>query len=106
MIAYHAFDYPAPAKETNPPIPGTLMVYRFLTAPSVDIDTLVISQSSGAEKSARLHHWEDNPADMITELVVRDLDSSGLFEKTVDQMSSSAVPLRSGGDNTQSSGDH
>lgn len=88
MIAYHALDYPAPAKETTPPIPGTLMVYRFLPAPSVDIDTLVISQSSGAEKSAQLHHWEDNPADMITELVVRDLDSSGLFEKTVDQLSS------------------
>ncbi len=86
MITYHALDYPAPVKETKPPIPGTLMVLRFLPASSVDIDYLVISQSSKPEKSA-LHHWEDNPADMITELVVRDLDSSGLFEKTVDQLS-------------------
>ena len=88
MITYHAFDYPSPAKEATPPIPGTLMVYRFLPASSVDIDSLVISQSSGPEKSALLHRWEENPADMITELVVRDLDSSGLFEKTVDQLSS------------------
>jgi ABC-type uncharacterized transport system auxiliary subunit len=86
LIAYHALEYPAPAKETNSPIPGTLMVYRFLPASSVDIDVLVISQSSGAEKPT-LQHWEDNPAEMITELVVRDFDSSGLFEKTVDQLS-------------------
>jgi ABC-type uncharacterized transport system auxiliary subunit len=54
----------------------------------VDIDTLVVSQASGTEKSALLHRWEENPADMITELVVRDLDSAGLFQKTVDQLSS------------------
>gem|GEM_PF-1120646 len=88
MITYHAFAYPSPVKETQPPIPGTLMVYRFLPAPSVDIDSLVVSQSSGTEKAALLHRWEDNPADMITELVLRDLDGSGLFEKTVDQLSS------------------
>jgi ABC-type uncharacterized transport system auxiliary subunit len=64
------------------------MIYRFLPASSVDIDTLIVSQSSGTEKSALLHRWEDNPADMITELVLRDLDRSGLFEKTVDQWSS------------------
>ena len=64
------------------------MVYRFLPAPSVDIDTLVVSQSPGTEQAALLHRWEDNPADMVTELVLRDLDSSGLFEKTVDQLSS------------------
>jgi ABC-type uncharacterized transport system auxiliary subunit len=87
-ITVHAFDYPAPFKEANPPVPGTLMVYRFLPAPSVDIDSPVITQSSGTEKSPLLFRWEDNPADMITELVVRDLESSGLFEKTVDQLSS------------------
>jgi ABC-type uncharacterized transport system auxiliary subunit len=86
MTAYHALEYPAPAKETNSPIPGTLMVYRFLPVSSVDIDVLVISQASRSEKST-LQHWDDNPADMITELVVRDFASSGLFEKTVDQLS-------------------
>jgi ABC-type uncharacterized transport system auxiliary subunit len=87
-ISYHAFDYPPPAKEDDSPIRGTLMVYRFLPAPSVDIDSLVISQSSGTAESAQRHHWEDNPADMITELIVRDFETSGLFEKTVDQLSS------------------
>lgn len=88
MITYHAFDYTSPVKETQLTIPGTLMVYRFLPAPSVNIDSLVVSQSSGTEKIALLHRWEDNPADMITELVLRDLDRSGLFEKSVDQLSS------------------
>jgi ABC-type uncharacterized transport system auxiliary subunit len=88
MITYHIFDYPSPVKEIQSPIPGTLMIYRFLPASSVDIDALAVSQSPGTEKAALLHRWEDNPADMITELVLRDLDSSGLFEKTVDQLSS------------------
>jgi ABC-type uncharacterized transport system auxiliary subunit len=88
MITYHSFDYPSPVKEAQPPIPGTLMVYRFLPAPSVDIDSLVVSQSAGTETAALLHRWEDNPADMITELVLRDLGNSGLFERTVDQLSS------------------
>lgn len=87
-ITYHTFDYPSPTRETRPPIRETLMVYRFLPASSVDIDSLAVSQSSGTEKSALLHRWEENPADMITELLVRDLDNSGLFEKTVDQLSS------------------
>ena len=88
MITYHAFDYPSPARETEPPIPGTLMVYRFLTAPSVDVDSLNLSQSRGTEKAASLSRWADNPADMLTELLLRDFETSGLFEKTVDQLSS------------------
>ncbi len=81
------FDYPTPAKENKPPIPGTLMVYRFIPASSVDINSLVVTRSSGSKQSVMLHRWEENPADMITDLVVRDLENFELFEKTVDQLS-------------------
>jgi len=63
------------------------MVYRFLPAPSVETHALVISEAGGKDRSILVHRWEENPANMVTELIIRDLDSSGLFDKTVDQLS-------------------
>jgi ABC-type uncharacterized transport system auxiliary subunit len=63
------------------------MVYRFLLDRSVPIHSLVISESKGGPPSATTYLWEENPADMITDLVVRDLQSSQLFERAVDQLS-------------------
>ncbi len=86
-VIYHTLDYPPPDKEFKTPIPHTLMVYRFLLAPDVESDSLLVSRPKGAEKSVRLHRWQDNPADLITDILLRDLQASGLFQKTVDQLS-------------------
>lgn len=86
-VRYHALDYSPPAKESGAPIHATLMVYRFLLDSSVDIYSLEVSQSKGGEESMLFHRWKDNPGDMITELVLRDIQSAGLFEKVVDQAS-------------------
>jgi len=86
-IVYHALDYPPPAKESGVPVPETLMVYGFLLDPSVDIHSLVVSHAKGGDQSMLYHRWKDHPADMVTELVLRDIQDSGLFEKAVDQMS-------------------
>lgn len=84
---YHTLDYPPPDKEFKTPIPHTLMVYRFLLAPDVESDSILMSRQTGAEKSVRLHRWQDNPADLVTDILLRDLQTSGLFQKTVDQLS-------------------
>jgi len=86
-IVYHTFDYPSPPPYPRSVRPDTLMVYRFLVAESVDLYALAISESKGKQKSLTFHRWGDNPADMITELVLRDISNSGLFGKTVDQLS-------------------
>jgi len=89
-IIYHAFDYPLAQKNksSRASIPETIMIYRFLLSQSVGIDSLVISKSKGQDQSSPLHRWQENPADMVTELVLRDFENAGLFEKTVDQLSS------------------
>ena len=86
-VIYNSLDYPPPDKEFKTPIPHTLMVYRFLLAPDVESDSVLISRPKGAEKSVRLHRWQDNPADLVTDILLRDLQASGLFQKTVDQLS-------------------
>ena len=86
-IIYHTLDYPPPDKEFQTPIPHTLMVYRFLLAPDLRSNSILISRPKGADKSVRLHRWQDNPADIVTDILLRDLQASGLFQKTVDQLS-------------------
>ncbi len=86
-VIYHTLDYPPPEKEFRTPIPQTLMVYRFLLAPDVESDSILTSRPKGAEKSVRIHRWQENPADIVTDIVLRDLDASGLFRKIVDQLS-------------------
>ena len=86
-IIYHSLDYPPPDQEFKAPIPHTLMVYSFLLAPDVESDSILISRPKGSEKTVRLHRWKDNPADLVTDILLRDLRASGLFQKTVDQLS-------------------
>jgi ABC-type uncharacterized transport system auxiliary subunit len=87
VVSYHAFNYPVPLKDSPASIPGTLMVYRFLLAPRVNTDFLVVSQGKGKQESVPYHRWDENPADMITDLIERDLARAGLFERTVGQFS-------------------
>ncbi len=86
-VTYHALDYPAPGRESNAPIPQTLMIYRFLLHPSVDSDAIMTALSRDSGKPRRIHRWKENLADTITGLFLRDLSQSGMFEKVVDQLS-------------------
>lgn len=85
-VQYHVIDYPKPPKSIEKPIPDTLMVYHFLLGDSVDLQNLIIEKAGGKGPITE-HRWEENPSDMISELVLRDLEVSGLFAKTVDQWS-------------------
>ncbi len=86
-IRYHAFDYRAPTKENTEVIPETIIVYRFMLHPTVESHSLTVSDSQGKEQPVAYHAWEENPADMITNLIKRDLDRSGLFKRVVGHWS-------------------
>lgn len=87
-IKYHIIDYPKPGKSLDVPILDTVMVYHFLMGDSVDLYALVIEHQDQKGTKA-LHRWEQNPSDMITDLILRDLEASGTFAKAVDQWSAS-----------------
>jgi len=80
--------YPSPLRSVTIPVAEPLMVYRFLMAESEDTRSLVIARDDGGSQVVANQRWEQNPADMITNLLLRDLESSGLFAKAVDQFSS------------------
>lgn len=85
---YYSLNYPSlvPAKEDQTPIPYTLMIYKFLVSPDVDVDTIVIKSQTGKEISRR-ERWEENPADTITDLLIRDFRDAQIFANTVNQIS-------------------
>ena len=89
-VSYHTFEYPSPARDPRNPIPHTLMVYRFLMDSSVNSYALEIGQTQGGNQIVSRHLWQENPADMITNLILRDFQRAGLFQQTVDIQS----PLR------------
>ena len=86
-ITYHTFHYPAPSRGVPSPAPGTLMIYRFLLNPSVETGFLVVARPKGKARPLTYQRWAHNPADMITDLVQRDIADAGLFSKTVGQSS-------------------
>ncbi len=86
-MIYDLLDYPGPTRTSPSQVPETLMVYRFLLAPTVDSYSLVITKSAGKEQSLAKHRWNHSPADMITDLIQRDLDRAGPFSRTVSQFS-------------------
>jgi ABC-type uncharacterized transport system auxiliary subunit len=84
---YYALDYPPPVRHSGDSVPDTLMVYRFALDPSVDDYALTVIKPKGSDKTQVLYRWQDHPADMVTDLIRRDLDRSGLFKRTVDHFS-------------------
>ncbi len=85
---YYSLSYPSPVveKEQRTPIADTLMIYKFLVSPEVDVDTIVVRSQAGKE-IARGERWEENPADTITDLLIRDFKDSNIFADTVSQIS-------------------
>jgi ABC-type uncharacterized transport system auxiliary subunit len=88
IVNYHSFSYPPPASISQSPAPGTLMIYRFLLDPSIERNFLVVNRDKGKNSSMTYHRWSESPADMITDLIQRDLSNSGLFRRVVGQLSS------------------
>jgi ABC-type uncharacterized transport system auxiliary subunit len=86
-IKYHSLYYPSPLKYDRNLKAGVIMVYRFLMIPSDQTYGLVVSGSDDEADVNEYQKWKDKPADMITDLIRRDLVSSGIFIKAVDQSS-------------------
>ncbi len=91
-VIFHTINYPAPRGIRESTIPETIMVYRFLMDSSVDTHYLLISDQDSKTKVVSSHAWAQDPSVMLTDLAIRDLESSGVFEKAVDQTSN--VPYK------------
>ena len=77
-VVFHAINYPAPKANREHRIPETIMVYRLLMDSKVDSHYLAISNLKGKARSVSGYAWVQDPSEMLTELVTRDLERKSI----------------------------
>jgi ABC-type uncharacterized transport system auxiliary subunit len=82
--------YEPPSRAAASTLPDPVMVYQFQLAASVNPQYVMVSEPGSAGPPRVVQRWRENPAEMITNLTLRDLAQAGLFAGTVDQFSSAA----------------
>lgn len=76
----YALEYASPAFAGRPPINELLRVERFSGARAFDSTAMIYRSGPSALNTYGYHRWKAPPADMVTDLVLRDLRKSGLFK--------------------------
>ena len=75
----YLIDYPAPAFEKLNKIDDTIRVSRFTIATAYNNNNMIFRQDNYALDSFNYNRWAVNPADMIGDNLLRDLQASRLF---------------------------
>lgn len=71
--------YPAPVFEKLPRIEDTIRVDRFAIADAYNSREMIFRSDNVKFDSLNYNRWAVNPADMVTDSLLRDLQESGLF---------------------------
>jgi ABC-type uncharacterized transport system auxiliary subunit len=80
MTEQYAFDY-APAEQQGVVmIPETITVERFSAAQLYNSTAMVYQEKPGQRNQYLYHRWRANPADLLSDYLLRDLRSANLFQ--------------------------
>jgi cholesterol transport system auxiliary component len=82
-IAYYTLDYEQPDIEPLPKLPITLSIEKFKTAAPYDSNRIVYSKNQYSQNNYFYHQWIASPAEMISNLLARDLTASNRFQAVV-----------------------
>lgn len=75
----YLLDYPAPVWEPFSRIEDTIRISRFTIASAYNNTNMIFRGNSYAVDSFNYNRWAVNPADMVGDNLLRDLQTSGLF---------------------------
>ena len=79
QINQYLIDYPAPLFEKQVPIDDTLKLDRFTIASTYNNLRMIFRRDNCAVDSFSYSRWAVNPADMVADYLLRDLQQGGLF---------------------------
>jgi cholesterol transport system auxiliary component len=79
MIDYYVFEYPAPTHSALAPIDQVVKVERFSVAKVFNSATMVYRPAPYRMDAYGSNRWMVNPGDMMSDYLLRDMRSSGLF---------------------------
>ncbi len=78
-IENYLIDYPAPILAKLPVIDDTIRVSRFTIATAYNNNSMIFRQDNYSLDSFNYNRWAVNPADMVSDNLLRDLQGSGYF---------------------------
>lgn len=78
-VENYLLDYPAPIFEKRTKIDDTIRVSRFTIATVYNNNNMIFRQDNYALDSFNYSRWAANPADMVSDNLLRDLQASGFF---------------------------
>jgi cholesterol transport system auxiliary component len=82
-IEYYTLEYDPPRKVyILEPFPLVIKIELFSAAPAYNTNRIVYQDRAFKTNTYTYHQWRDNPGDIVTHFLYRDLKQSGLF-KTV-----------------------
>ncbi|HPD56787.1 MAG TPA: ABC-type transport auxiliary lipoprotein family protein [Smithellaceae bacterium] len=78
-IKYYILDYPAPAIKQMPQIDYTIRLNRFTIAAAYNTQNMIFRPDKYTLDYFSYNRWAVNPADMVADILQRDLQAAGLF---------------------------
>ncbi|MFZ5564305.1 MAG: ABC-type transport auxiliary lipoprotein family protein [Thermodesulfobacteriota bacterium] len=78
QTAYYVLEY-EPAAIAAEPVPAVVRVNRFTAAPLFSTTGMIYKKKSFQTEAYVYHRWHTAPADMVSHLLARDMERSGLF---------------------------
>jgi ABC-type uncharacterized transport system auxiliary subunit len=78
-VEHYLIDYPAPILPRQHKIDDTIRVSRFTIATAYNNNNMIFRQDNYALDYFNYNRWAVNPADMLGDILLRDLQESGFF---------------------------
>jgi ABC-type uncharacterized transport system auxiliary subunit len=78
-IEYYILDYQAPTLEKQAQLDGTIRFDRFTIASAYNTQNMIFRTDNYSLDFFNYNRWAVNPADMVADNLLRDMQASGLF---------------------------
>jgi cholesterol transport system auxiliary component len=84
-IEYYTLEYDPPVPDHHPPLSEPIRVNQFTVSPIYNTNRIIYREGLFKREAYVYHKWRANPANVVTYLLRRDLQQSGLFEAVVSR---------------------
>jgi len=87
-IQYYLLDYPAPVLKTLPKLNSTVRFNRFTIAAAYNTQNMIFRADNYSIDFFSYNRWAVNPADMVADILLRDMQASKFFHAVFSRYSS------------------
>jgi phospholipid/cholesterol/gamma-HCH transport system substrate-binding protein len=93
-VEQYTLDYPPPSPVGSPPLNTGLKVARFTTSQEAGGTEMVYEAGPSQRGVYHYHRWRVSPADLVTDVITRDLRASGMFQAVLPWQAGSLMRFK------------